>query len=171
MNTNSANDLRRIYKTTVIIGLAMMASLLIYTVIVELMNRQYEPMRELAGMAQVLALLRYVFLGIAVVEFFAIQFLKKRMLSLESPVIAPEPQRLLVASIVAFALSDSVATLGFVLFLVGRNTSDFYLFLVISLFFFAVFFPRYDAWEEWMQEAMRTRRGGDLSATGRREAT
>jgi hypothetical protein len=34
-----------------------------------------------------------------------------------------------------------------VLFLLAGNSMDFYIFMVISLGFFTLFFPKYDQWE------------------------
>jgi hypothetical protein len=168
MEPNSTADLQKTYKVAVIIGLCMMGVLLIYTGVVEFLrarNSSDEVFTPAPG-PDVLALLRYAFLGVAAVEFFVIQFLRKVMLSSDAPTrqtslpgsFAPEAQKLITVSVVTFALCESVAVYGLVLFLVGRSASDFYLFLLISIFYFAVFFPRYGAWEEWVQEREKAAR-------------
>lgn len=166
METDASVALGKTYRTTVIIGAAIMATLFVYAGIVEVINAQNSWSREYAPAPDVVALLRYVFLCVTVVDFFVIQFLKKRMLSPDVPVqptsvtgpSAAEARKLMTASIVSFALCESVAIYGLVLFVIGRNTSDFYLFLLISVFYFGVFFPRYGTWEEWMQERERAAR-------------
>jgi len=170
MEPNSTADLEKAYKARVIIGAAMIGVLLIYTGIVEFIRAQNSPAEVFtpAPGPDVLALLRYVFLGIAAVEFLVIQFLRKVMLSADSPArqalpsgsFVPETQKLITVSVVTFALCESVAVYGLVLFLIGKNASDFYLFLLISVFYFAIFFPRYGAWEEWVQEREKAARRG-----------
>lgn len=51
--------------------------------------------------------------------------------------------------IVTYALCEAPALFGLVLFFLGRNPSDFHIFQLISLFFFAAYFPRFSQWEEW----------------------
>ena len=58
-----------------------------------------------------------------------------------------------------FALCESVAVLGLVLFLLAGNAMDFYVFMVISLGFFYLFFPKYDQWEERLSAAGPVRKG------------
>jgi hypothetical protein len=44
------------------------------------------------------------------------------------------------------------AVYGLVLFLIQGDTTDFYLFLMISLIYFTIYFPKYEKWEEWVRE-------------------
>lgn len=156
-------ELRKAYRMTAFIGLAMMASLVVYTVVVELIKKQNEPFGGYAPLPDEIATLRYALLGVAVVEFFVIRLLNKLMLSgnvplQSSPTIvrfAPQVQRLVSASIVTYALCESVAIYGLVLFLIQGNSSDFYLFLILSLFSFSIYFPKYSTWEEWIAEQER----------------
>ena len=161
-------ELRKAYTLTAIIGGAIMASVIAYTVIVEAIKRQPEgsgfPLAP-----DTISLIRFVFLGVAIAVLVAIPVLKKALLSPEAQIpqaafpegFRPEIQRLFITSIVIFALCEIAAVFGLVLFWLGRRATDFYLFLIISLVYFAVFFPRYSAWEEWMQERERmTRRQG-----------
>ncbi len=165
MQTQPASDLRRAYKTTVIIGLAMMASLLVYAIVVENIRKQFDPFGGFAPMTEGFETFRYALLAVAVVQFFVIQFLNKLILSAKAPVrntpvtqFTPEIQRLITAAIVAFALCESVAIYGFVLFLVQGSSNDFYLFLLISLLYFSIFFPKYSVWEAWVKERERSRK-------------
>lgn len=166
MEPQSAADLKKAYKLSMIIGLVMIGSLLIYASVVELIKTQNIMPRGLAVAPDVVALLRYVLLGVTVLELFAIRYLNQTILSAEVRVqqssvmgpFNPEVQKLITAAIVTFALCESVAIYGLVLFLLGRNTTDFYLFLIISFFYFIVFFPRYGTWEEWLQEREKAAR-------------
>lgn len=166
MQTKPAFDLRRAYKTTVVIGLAMMASLLVYAILVELIRKQREPFGGFAPLPDDAAeLFRFALLGIAVLEFFLIRVLNRLILSAKAPMgksasyvqFGPEAQKLMTAAVVTFALCESIAVYGLVLFLVQGSSTDFYLFLVVSLFSFSVYFPKYGAWEAWMKEKKKNR--------------
>jgi hypothetical protein len=37
-----------------------------------------------------------------------------------------------------------------------RASTGFYLFPMISLFFFSFYFPKYGRWEEWMKERVKS---------------
>ena len=52
------------------------------------------------------------------------------------------------AAVITFALCEAVALFGLVLFLLAGNAMDFYVFMVISLGFFYLFFPKYAQWEQ-----------------------
>jgi hypothetical protein len=145
----------------------MMASLLVYFIVVETIKKQFDPFGGFAPMpAETAATFRYALLAVAIAEFFLIRLLNKLILSAKAPMqktavtgqFGPEAQKLMSAAIVTFALCESVAVFGLVLFLIQGNSTDFYLFLLISLFFFSVFFPKYSAWESWVKEREKARR-------------
>ncbi len=157
------DDLRKAYRMTAFIGLAMIASLVVYAVVVDLIKKQNAPFGGYAPMPDAIVMLRYALLGVAAVEFFVIRLMNRLMLSGKVPLrnspatarFAPEVQRLVSSSVVTYALCESVAMYGLVLFLIQGNTGDFYLFLAVSLFYFIVTFPRYGNWEEWVAEQER----------------
>lgn len=157
------DDLRKAYRTTAFIGLAMIAGLIVYAVVVELIKKQHAPFGGFSPMPDGISTLRYVLLGVVAVEFFVIRILNKVMLSGKVPLqsssttvqFTPEVQRLVSASIVTFALCESVAIYGLVLFLIQGNSGDFYLFMVLSLLYFSIYFPKYGTWEEWLAEQER----------------
>jgi F0F1-type ATP synthase membrane subunit c/vacuolar-type H+-ATPase subunit K len=164
MQPSSNDDLRKAYRVTALIGLVMTASLIVYAVVVELIKEQNAPFSGYSPLPpDVLSTLRYALLGVAAVEFLVIRLLNKLMLSGKAPLrsspttvrFAPHVQRLVSASVVTFALCESVAMYGLVLFLIQGNSNDFYLFLALSLFCFVVYFPRYGMWEEWIAEQGR----------------
>jgi len=163
MQPSRNDDLRKAYRMTAVIGLVMIASLVVYAVVIELIKKQNAPFGGFSPMPDVISTLRYTLLGVVVVEFFMIRLLNTLMLSGKAPLrsspttipFSPAVQRLVVASIVTYALCESVAIYGLVLFLIQGNTGDFYLFLAVSLFYFIVYFPRYGNWEEWIAEQER----------------
>jgi hypothetical protein len=136
----------------------MIGSVLVYAVIAEIIKESNAPFQGFAQMSNI-ALLRYALLAVAAVEFIAIPFLNRVMLPESDPPRSasgagqylPEIQRLISNAIVTYALCESVAIYGLVLFLMNGNSSDLYLFIVLSVFFFAVYFPKYSRWEEWLK--------------------
>lgn len=133
------------YRISVIIGGAMIASLFAYVLVAELISYTQAPFRGFAPFPG-WEVLRYVFLGVVLVEAFAIRIVRNSILS-----GAITPDKLQVAAIAAYAMCESVCLLGFVLFVIGGNRLDLYLFAVLSLGLFGVYFPRYEQWEEWVR--------------------
>jgi len=157
------DDLRKLYRVAAIIGLVMILSVLGYTVVVEVLRNKSTPVLDPETNSHSLDRVKYFLVGISVVLFFVIRIVKQAILGAGMPQSvsgraasnpdgdAPPIQRLLVSSVVGYALSEVPAIFGLVLFLLGGDASDFYLFLLISLFFFSNHFPRFSQWEEWVK--------------------
>ncbi|MBM4300822.1 MAG: hypothetical protein FJ121_04720 [Deltaproteobacteria bacterium] len=134
------------------IGLAMIAAVFVYAGVVEVIKWQMAPF---AGFAKLpppkVSLLKYSFLALAAVQFGIIKLLPK---------ILPNPsvEHLSQGAIITFALCESVAILGLALFLLAGNALDFYVFMVISLGFFYLFFPKYEQWEKRIKSNIAGRR-------------
>jgi len=149
--------LRQYHKMATVIGYGLMGSLLIFAAIVETLKATtFESLGYLSP--AVLDLLRYLFLGLAVVEFVAVWMIKNLILKKgrvsglmgQGDPLLSKVQKLFTAAIVSLAFCESVAIYGLVLFIIGGISLDFYLFAFLSLIFFAVYFPRYSRWEEWV---------------------
>lgn len=152
------DDLHKTYKRTAAVGVAILASLFIYAIIIELIKKQFSPFTGFAPMPDAtISVVRYGLLGVATIEFFIIRTINKVMLSANHSTGIVFSQRLMTTAVVTFALCESVALFGLVLFLLQGATSDFYLFLVVSLLYFSIFFPRYSAWEAWVKEKQQPR--------------
>jgi F0F1-type ATP synthase membrane subunit c/vacuolar-type H+-ATPase subunit K len=130
------------YLKTNFIGLGLIASVFLYAGVVEVLKRTMAPFAGIARLApaQVITI-KYLFVALAIGNFFLIKFMQKIL-------GARSAQQLMVAAIVTFALSEAVAILGLVLFLLAGQTLDFYTFMFLSLFYFWFFFPRYQDWED-----------------------
>lgn len=166
------NDLRKAYRTTAITGLVLMGSLLIYTSLVEMVAQGTIPVNGGTMMgADHLNTLKYVLLIIAALFFFLIDIVQKAILtsarsSSDTHRKTADPQagldfairRLATAAVVVFALCETPAIFGLVLFFLGKNSTDYYLFMFISLFFFSVKFPKYSLWEGWVRKQTRATR-------------
>jgi F0F1-type ATP synthase membrane subunit c/vacuolar-type H+-ATPase subunit K len=130
------------------IGLAMIAAIFVYAGVVEYIKWQWAPFQGFAKLPpETESLLRYILLALAAGQYVIIKAVRKI-------VLAQSRENLPQAAIVTFALCESVAIFGLVLFLLGGNTMDFYLFMVISLGFFYLFYPKYEEWEQQMTSAV-----------------
>ncbi len=135
------------FRATRIIAIAMVSSLVIYAMLVELIKQQFAPFR---GFVQVpwWEMLRWIFLALALADAGLIRVLRRALLAPQAAGLGPGRQ-LQTASTVTFALCEAVGLFGLVLFLVSGSSADFYLFLALALGLFAFHFPRRARCEEW----------------------
>ncbi len=162
MEPDKTTELQKAHRVTTIIGFAMMAGLGMYAVVVEILKRQV-PDAGGAVAPEILAIVRYVFLGLTAAVLIGTQAIKKMLLSqekkapqtIEPGTHAPDVQRLVTASVVTYAMCEVPAIFGLVLFMIGRSSFDFYLFMLVSALCFSFSFPKFSAWQEWMQERER----------------
>jgi len=127
------------------IGLCMIASVFVYAGVVEVIKWQWAPFAGFVKLEpHTAALLKYVLLAVAAAQYGAIKVVQK-ILPARSPDHLPQ------AAIITFALCESVAVLGLVLFLLTGNFLDFYIFMVISLGFFYLHYPKYEQWEQMVK--------------------
>jgi F0F1-type ATP synthase membrane subunit c/vacuolar-type H+-ATPase subunit K len=157
------DDLRKAYRVVVIIGLALMATLLIYAAIVGILDRDPSLIRNAPTLPGSQAeIIKFALIAVTVVIFFVIRFVNALLLkangdagnlsdarSRQAAGAPPELGRLTTAAVITYALCEAPAIFGLALFLLGRSAADFHLFLLISLFYFAVHFPKFSQWEEW----------------------
>ena len=138
----SLTTLKARYLAINFIGLAMIASVFVYAGVVEVIKWQMAPFAGFSTLDPgTIALIKYAFLALAAAQFGIIKALQKIL-----PTRSVE--NLSMAAVITFALCESIAVLGLVLFLLAGNSMDFYIFMVISLGFFYMFFPKYEHWEE-----------------------
>lgn len=129
------------------IGLAMIAAVFAYAGVVEVIKWQWKPFTGFAKLPpQSAVVLKYIFLVLAAAQYVIIKVVQKIIL-------AQSVDNLPQAAIVTFALCETVAIFGLVLFLLTGNGMDFYVFMVISLGFFYLFFPKYEQWEQIVSAA------------------
>ena len=124
------------------IGLALIAAVLVYAGVVEVIKWQWPSFTGFAKLpAQTASLLKYIFLALAAAQLVIIQLVQK---ILPARSLDNLPQ----AAIITLALCETVAIFGLVLFLLTGSGLDFYIFMVISLGYFYLFFPKYEHWEQ-----------------------
>jgi F0F1-type ATP synthase membrane subunit c/vacuolar-type H+-ATPase subunit K len=151
------DELKSAYRRTAVMGGAMMSTLLLYAVVAFAIASANDPFEGLVALEDggLLRLLRNLFLGLSLLQVVAIQILRGRALQLPDPSggvpIGKPESRLVSTSILTFALAESIAIYGLVLFLLNGESTDFFIFLGLSLLTFILFFPRYHQWEEWIE--------------------
>jgi hypothetical protein len=148
----SLTTLKARYLVVNFIGLAMIAAVFIYAGVVELLKWKLAPFAGFAKLEpHTVALLKYIFLALAAAQFGVIKAVQKIL-------PAKSVANLSQAAVITFALCESVAVLGLVLFLLAGQGLDFYIFMVISLGFFTLFFPKYDQWEQRLRAGEAARK-------------
>ncbi len=147
MSPISRETLQQQFKTTNYIGLALMGSVFIYAVLVLGINLGYIPIKPRRIIDIGLSTkIKYILLVISILHYFIIRFFQK--------ISSVSAARLPAASITIFTLSETVSIYGLVLFFLTGIYTDFFIFMTISLFYFYVFYPKYENWERlWNQES------------------
>jgi amino acid transporter len=149
-------DLKGNYRKAVFIWLDMVFGIFICALVVEFMGRNSAHLKRLSFLQETDILRYMILLGFAIMTFFLIKYIHNQTLSTHPPEkhVAPKPKtvKLLVAEVASLSLCEAVAIYGLVLFCLTKNPADFYIFMVLSLIYFACFFPRYAQWEESIRE-------------------
>jgi hypothetical protein len=144
-------ELRTHLKPAAMVGAALVASLVIYLALVEVLRAVLKPFRGFAGIPDIQPV-RYAAFGAAAAVILLILILRHRLfLNKAGEDIPSALHRLQKASLITLVLGEVPAVLGLALFLVGGSAVDFYIFLFASLLLTFINFPRRAAWEEWLK--------------------
>jgi F0F1-type ATP synthase membrane subunit c/vacuolar-type H+-ATPase subunit K len=148
-------SLKKAYRTAAIIGAVMIASLLIYAIVVEVIKVEHRPFAGFASCPEI-QILRYIFYGLALFQLWVMRILQRSLLK-KAPTddLQALTVRLSTSAIVIYALCETPAIYGLVLFLLAGFYKDFYVLLAYSLGLLLFHFPRYSRWEEWIGEGAR----------------
>ena len=148
---NVREELKTPHRTVSVIGIAIIASLFIYLVIVEVLRAWMRPFHGFVQLTGI-NMLRYGFYGIAVIEVLATRFLQGLLLRrAPGDDVKTTVLKLARTAIVTLCLSEVPALLGLVLFLIGGLNKDFYALLAVSLVLVFMYFPRLGSWEDWVE--------------------
>jgi len=148
MSQTSRNTLQQQFKTTNYLGLAMIGAVFLYAGIVTGINHGLIPFKphQLID-AHISGTVKYILLFVSALHYFVIRFFQK--------ISVKAVNRLPAASIIIFALCEAVSIYGLVLFLLTGIYTDFFIFMAISLFYFYIFYPRYQDWETLLIQELR----------------
>ncbi len=153
-------NLKSAQKGALITSISIIVSLVIYALLVEFYLGKILPGEKIS----LYGTLRYVLMAVAAVEVILVVILRNLILSgkikskdglqqpggqEESPADREEEfiRRLRLAHIVTYALCDAIAIFGLLLFILGKDKTEFYAFLGIAFFLMMVNFPKYDDWK------------------------
>ena len=158
-------NLKKAHKSVILIGIAIMAGLFVFPAIVEIIKIHNSPFKGFfSGWDSYM--LKYLFLGITIAEYPLIKVITDNILGKKqtdntgdnTEIASPlKIQKLVSLSIIKYLLFESIAVFGLILFLIAGKTTDFYLFMFLSLTFFILDFPRYSQWEEWIKTGNRNK--------------
>ena len=150
------DELKKAYWVIAAIGAAMVLSTFVYAGIVEWFKYSNIPTGVKMEPSQVTTL-RVALLVFSAVEFIIIKYIRSAFMSGKIK-MKPNPGTLGYAnpvgaftavSVIVYALCESICIYGLVLFLITRDSFNFYIFFAISLVAYAAYFPRYRQLEEW----------------------
>ncbi len=132
---------------------AIIATLIIYAIVVEIIRRQFAPFTGFVEISDITTI-RYLFYGIVVVNIFIIRVLRNMMLRKSSTDDAQSLIRKLFRSaVITVALCEVPAILGLLIFLLAGSIRDFYQLAGLSFILVFLHFPRYGNWEDWTKNA------------------
>jgi hypothetical protein len=139
------------HKQTLLIYAGIASSLPVYVLMVELLRHSQPAAQPMAA----LSLLRIAFFILAGMFVFTSTVIKGMLLRAAPADPVARLGRLRVASIVTAAFAEGPAVLGFALFIIARQRTDFYLLLVVAAYMLVRHLPQQAAWQLYV------RRGGD----------
>jgi F0F1-type ATP synthase membrane subunit c/vacuolar-type H+-ATPase subunit K len=144
-------QLRQAYKKTALLGGAMIAALFIYAVVVEVIRSQQAPFSGFASFPEI-KVLSYVLYVLALLQIVLTRVVPRLLLKKDpTDDLQSLIGKLNASAIITYALCETPAIYGLVLFFLGGLYRDFYLLLAYSLGLQLIHFPRYSRWEEWVK--------------------
>ncbi len=146
------DELRVHLKSVTLIATAIIASLVVYLGLVEVLRAVYRPFRGFVTLANIQQF-RYAVFGAAAAVIVLIRVLRPRLLrKVPREDVKTALHRLQRAAIVTMVLGEIPGILGFGLFLLSGYNIDFYVLVFASLLLVFMYFPRRIAWEEWLRD-------------------
>ena len=145
------DDLKKVFKNTVIVCAAIMATLPVYILVVEIIKANQKPFLGYVDVHNTVTL-RYFFFALAVIQVIIIRVLRGFLLRKPPSASAKTlMRRLYTTSILIFALCEVPVLFGLALFFMSGFYKDFYVLLFVSSFLMFMFFPRYNHWADWVK--------------------
>jgi len=144
-------EIRAHLKPAAMVGTAILACLVVYLALVEVLRSVLKPFRGFAALASAQPL-RLAAFGLGVLVVLVLLLFRNRLFGKRPEDDVPAAvQRLQRASIVVLVLGEIPAVLGLALFLMTGHAADFRALLVVSLILTFIGFPRTSTWEEWLK--------------------
>jgi len=141
-------DLQKEIRKTTVIAWAMVASILMYAGVAEIIRMQNQPFNGFVP--QALQHKDAFFLG-ALIAFIGIRMVRNAILKGAASDPVAKLNRLRTATIVSLLMTEIPALLGLVLFLMTGNTQEFRIMVALSLVAVTLYFPKLNHWQVWMR--------------------
>jgi hypothetical protein len=145
-------SLKSNYRRAVLLWIAMMGSIFIYMILVELFKLEASFLKKDSSSPEVMPI-KYFLLIFACLTPLMICFVRSQILcGGAGKSFKTSSKQLLICSLATNLLCETVALTALSLFFLTRNPLGFYPLMVLSLVLFAYFFPRYNQWKEWVEK-------------------
>lgn len=157
--------LKASHKIAALIYGGIMATVPMYIILCELINREFAPFEGFLNkppLTDMETTLRLVCYGVALVSFLLIVTVNRFVLSFkadtENVQVAARVciKQLTTATIVKAAYIEAVMILGLVMFFTFGVRDDLYTFSALAFLYFIYFFPKYRLWEEWVEKVEKS---------------
>jgi hypothetical protein len=145
------DEIRAHLKPATMVGAAILACLVLYMALVEVLKSVLKPFRGFASPTDAQPLRLAAFGLGALVVLYLLLFRTRLFGRRPGDDVPAAVGRIQRASIVVLVLGEIPAVLGLALFLLTGNAADFRALLVVSLVLTFIGFPRSSTWEEWLK--------------------
>ena len=144
-------QLKKKFKLVQIIWTAMIVSLAIYAVIGSIAGDLIKKNAEIP-----LDMFKNVFYIISIVELGAAYYIRKLIIKPGLKITQDTAvQKYFIVSLITFALSESIGLYGLVLYFLGSEIFDMYIFMIISVAALFFFQPSFDDMEDYVMSSGR----------------
>ena len=146
------DNLRNPYRIMQIIWLAMLSSLAVYAAVCHLAG---DSIRQELREGIPLDLIRNILIAVSAGELAAIHFIRKKILSISRGMEKQNIiQKYLLASIISYAVCESIAIFGLFLYFLGSSQQTLYSFIGISALAMFYHRPVYEDLEEMVKKGL-----------------
>jgi len=145
------DEVKQAYSVTAIISGALALSAFFYLAVLYILEKQ-GALPLASGMEEgTIRILTYGCYGLAGMSFLGVQVFRRVSLAKKSGEdISVRLTRLRTLSIVSLAAAEASAILGLLLGVMGGAYLDVFILFGISLFMFALYFPRLERWQSYV---------------------
>ncbi len=141
------NDaMEKSFKVLQMIWIFMLCSVIVYVLVCNMLEGKLEINEDSSIPVE---LLRNILLGISVMELLGLKFLRAKLMEVKPGITKEEAaQKFMVTSIISFAICESVAIFGMVVFLLGDMMNVLYIFAGISILGLFYYKPSREEYED-----------------------
>jgi F0F1-type ATP synthase membrane subunit c/vacuolar-type H+-ATPase subunit K len=151
-NMDTQPEWKRAFRVAVFVHATIVATILIYALVLEVLKTSLRPMPRLAAGTNV-QVLRYIFYGLAIVAVVLVRQVNRGVLrNRPGEPLREYLHRLSRTAVLSSILSEAPALLGLVLAFLTGVSRDFWYLMFVSFFLAFMYFPRRRTWTELLHE-------------------